>query len=355
MSSEHCDNELALLRMGFRQACEERDALRSQVRALQAGDNSYQSGYDKGRADGTKARLSELEQERRINAELRAKQAADWFPTIVKDAEQAALEVFSQSCDHTRWAVEYIAAYLLSAAPPPPPPAQQPVAYRRFVPSLPGSSRGAWSYSGPEDFEALGKDCGCFEPLYAAPPAQQQPVTVWDRTLGDALKKSGLGIYIAEGDLAHMIAISEFARIIGSPAQQSQWVPVSVRLPDPDEYPRVLIYTEGSDFQGEQFFDVKANQLDQSNYEAPEDMPEVCQHATHWTPRPAVPGNTAPPEQECGCCGQTGPCDPDCDCAEQDVAKVPRELLERAADRFSKAQIFDFASELRKLLAKEGE
>lgn len=46
--------------------------LQVQVATLQSAPNSWQSGYDKGRADGTRARLSELEQERRINAELRA-------------------------------------------------------------------------------------------------------------------------------------------------------------------------------------------------------------------------------------------------------------------------------------------
>lgn len=36
-------------------------------------------------------------------------------------------------------------------------------------------------------------------------------------------------------------------------------------------------------------------------------------------------------QPECGCCGQTGPCDPDCDCAEQPgTVTVPRELLAEA-------------------------
>ncbi|ASL28599.1 hypothetical protein ACG10_07715 [Azotobacter chroococcum] len=48
------------------------------------------------------------------------------------------------------------------------------------------------------------------------------PVTVWDRTLGDALKKSGLGVYINDSDLAHMMAISEFARIVSAPTPPAQ-------------------------------------------------------------------------------------------------------------------------------------
>ncbi|MNE93550.1 hypothetical protein D3C80_1914140 [compost metagenome] len=36
-------------------------------------------------------------------------------------------------------------------------------------------------------------------------------------------------------------------------------------------------------------------------------------------------------QPECGCCGKTGPCDPDCDAAEQpDTVTVPRELLRQA-------------------------
>lgn len=63
----------------------ERDALRAEVERLQtinyrqeqqiatltADPNGWQAGYNKGRHDGTKTRLSELEQERRINLELR--------------------------------------------------------------------------------------------------------------------------------------------------------------------------------------------------------------------------------------------------------------------------------------------
>lgn len=38
-------------------------------------------------------------------------------------------------------------------------------------------------------------------------------------------------------------------------------------------------------------------------------------------------------QPECGCCGQTGPCDSDCDCAEQpDIVKVPRDVLRELTD-----------------------
>ncbi len=57
--------------------------LQVQVATLQSSPNSWQSGYDKGRSDGTKTRLSELEQERQINGELRAEVEA-----LRKDAER---------------------------------------------------------------------------------------------------------------------------------------------------------------------------------------------------------------------------------------------------------------------------
>lgn len=44
--------------------------------------------------------------------------------------------------------------------------------------------------------------------------------------------------------------------------------------------------------------------------------------------------DAAPPaaeQPECGCCGKTGPCDPDCDCAEQpEIVPVPRMTLMEA-------------------------
>jgi hypothetical protein len=40
-----------------------------------------------------------------------------------------------------------------------------------------------------------------------------------------------------------------------------QWIKLTDRMPNPDEHERVLIYTEGSDFNGEQVFDVKAETL----------------------------------------------------------------------------------------------
>lgn len=65
------------------------------------------------------------------------------------------------------------------------------------------------------------------------------------------------------------------------------WIKLADRMPNPDEYGRVLIYTEGYDFNGEQVFDVKAESLNECFYADPEDQPEVCRHATHWAAHPS--------------------------------------------------------------------
>lgn len=66
------------------------------------------------------------------------------------------------------------------------------------------------------------------------------------------------------------------------------WHRLTDSLPDADRHSRVLIYTEGVDFNGEQFFDVSADSLNENSYESPDDQPEVCRAATHWTARPFV-------------------------------------------------------------------
>lgn len=102
-SPENNSNYLALLRAGFKHACEQRDKLleekkqlHGQIAALQSSPDSWQSAYDKGRVDGTKTRLSELEQERRINAELRTR--AD----LLLDALQHIVKTCQRSRTSTR-------------------------------------------------------------------------------------------------------------------------------------------------------------------------------------------------------------------------------------------------------------
>lgn len=69
------------------------------------------------------------------------------------------------------------------------------------------------------------------------------------------------------------------------------WVSLSDRPPDSQEYRRVLVYTEGAEFAGEQVFDVRTESLNPAMF--PEGgRPEVCAAATHWMPRPAGLGVT---------------------------------------------------------------
>lgn len=68
------------------------------------------------------------------------------------------------------------------------------------------------------------------------------------------------------------------------------WTKLADRLPDPKDYERVLVFTEGSDFAGQQVFDVQSDALYACHYAELSEQPEVCQHATHWAPRPCDTG-----------------------------------------------------------------
>lgn len=68
---------------------------------------------------------------------------------------------------------------------------------------------------------------------------------------------------------------------------KTEWIKLTDRMPNPDEHDRVLIYTEGCDFNGEQVFDVKAETLNECFYADPDDQPEVCRLASHWAPHPS--------------------------------------------------------------------
>ena len=70
------------------------------------------------------------------------------------------------------------------------------------------------------------------------------------------------------------------------PAPGAPWVSLAERMPNPDKHDRVLIYTEGYDFGGEQVFDVKAEALNECRYIDPDEQPETCKAASHWMPHP---------------------------------------------------------------------
>lgn len=82
------------------------------------------------------------------------------------------------------------------------------------------------------------------------------------------------------------------------PAQSVPWVSVSRCLPNPEEHPRVLIYTEEYAFDGEQVFDVRAESLNERFFTHPDEQPEVCRVASHWMPHPANTNLTAAPKLE---------------------------------------------------------
>lgn len=63
------------------------------------------------------------------------------------------------------------------------------------------------------------------------------------------------------------------------------WLPLDQIKPNPDVHHRVLIYTDGVDFAGEQVFDIKTSDLYPDH---PDDHSETCAAATHWLPHPAI-------------------------------------------------------------------
>lgn len=65
------------------------------------------------------------------------------------------------------------------------------------------------------------------------------------------------------------------------------WNSLDEILPDPAVHERVLIYTQGVDFEGEQVFDVRTNDVIERFSEERADRAEVCIFATHWTDRPS--------------------------------------------------------------------
>jgi hypothetical protein len=71
--------------------------------------------------------------------------------------------------------------------------------------------------------------------------------------------------------------------------------PLSAGLPLPEDHDRVLVYTEGVDFAGDQYFDINTEDL----WEPDPDMrTEVADAATHWMPLPRPGAAPAPVTQQ---------------------------------------------------------
>lgn len=83
--------------------------------------------------------------------------------------------------------------------------------------------------------------------------------------------------------LRELLAATEAA----GQAEQETWTRVTTELPPLDEGVRVLVYTEGVDFAGEQYFDIPADHL---HYAASGNelgkASEVAEAASHWKLRP---------------------------------------------------------------------
>lgn len=65
------------------------------------------------------------------------------------------------------------------------------------------------------------------------------------------------------------------------------WIKCDDDLPPFDTALRVLIYTDGVDFDGEQFFDIRADDL----YDHGGGLSEVAEAATHWAHLPFPSSN----------------------------------------------------------------
>lgn len=71
--------------------------------------------------------------------------------------------------------------------------------------------------------------------------------------------------------------------------QEAKLISVKDKLPPFEDGLRVIIHTEGYDFNGEQFFDVKATDLYEGDGPYNGYKLEICEYASHWMPLPAAP------------------------------------------------------------------
>lgn len=145
-------------------------------------------------------------------------------------------------------------------------------------------------------------------PLYALPGAQPAPSLASDdvslisegntqpaQCVKDAIIDDLQSQFDTEGITEHdsgdaLIRLSDAIAAVednfAQPAPGAPWVSLAERMPNPDKHDRVLIYTEGYDFGGEQVFDVKAEALNECRYIDPDEQPETCKAASHWMPHP---------------------------------------------------------------------
>ena len=128
-----------------------------------------------------------------------------------------------------------------------------------------------------------------YMPLYALPGAQPAP-SVKDAIIDDLQSQFDSEGIAEHGSGDALIRLSDTIAAVednfAQPAPGAPWVSLAERMPNPDKHDRVLIYTEGYDFGGEQVFDVKAEDLNECRYIDPDEQPETCKAASHWMPHP---------------------------------------------------------------------
>lgn len=118
-----------------------------------------------------------------------------------------------------------------------------------------------------------------------APVDEREAFEAWASGRGFDLSENwavdGNNFESADTRLAYEIWQAARAQL-GAVPEGCALIPLTERMPDPDKHPRVVVYTEGTDFAGEQFFDVQAESLNENYYADPADQPEICRYATHW-------------------------------------------------------------------------
>jgi hypothetical protein len=97
-------------------------------------------------------------------------------------------------------------------------------------------------------------------------------------------------------DAENMVSLMAMRGDVKSIAPRHAMIPVSVRMPPFKSNERVLVYTAGVDFAGQQYFDINVSALWETD---PDIRSRVAQAATHWMPRPR-PGFNNDFDQVCG-------------------------------------------------------
>lgn len=106
---------------------------------------------------------------------------------------------------------------------------------------------------------------------------------------------------VDKGLAQHMEAMRQALNIYLAEQQQQEpvtWHRLTDRAPEFDKNRRVVIYTDGYDFGGEQFFHVPADHLCEAFFQDEADQPEECQRASHWIYADDLASSITHPQQQ---------------------------------------------------------